>query len=81
MNMFALAALLSFFYPKRFLIFYGFASMIGLSRIYVGVHYPSDVLGGVIFGILVACGVYCSYLVIKKKWPQTRSKPQIITRL
>jgi len=39
-----------------FLIF-----MIGLSRIYLGVHYPGDVIGGVIIGfvfILVVCLMY-----------------------
>ena len=27
------------------------AALISLSRLYVGVHYPSDVLGGLIIGI------------------------------
>lgn len=32
------------------------AILIALSRLYVGVHYPSDVLIGIITGILVSCG-------------------------
>ena len=31
-----------------------FACLMGLSRLYVGVHYPSDVLGGVLIGTGVA---------------------------
>lgn len=35
-----------------------FAILMGLSRIYVGVHYPSDVFFGAVAGILVAYLVY-----------------------
>jgi undecaprenyl-diphosphatase len=61
MNMFGQAALFSFFYPRRGPWFFLFAACIGFSRIYVGVHYPLDVLGGAVLG--VACGalVYGAY--------------------
>jgi membrane-associated phospholipid phosphatase len=32
------------------LLFYGIASLVGVTRMYVGMHYPRDVLGGVILG-------------------------------
>ncbi len=38
------------------------AFLVSFSRIYVGVHYPSDVLGGMILGFGV------SYLLAKSRW-------------
>ncbi len=67
MNMFALSALFSCFYPSKTPIFYGFALLIGISRIYVGVHYPSDIVSGAFFGIITAYLVYAVYLVIDRK--------------
>ena len=32
------------------------AFLIGISRLYVGVHYPTDVLGGMVMGTLLAVG-------------------------
>ena len=35
-----------------------FALLMGLSRLYVGVHFPTDVYGGIIVGALIALSVY-----------------------
>ncbi len=61
MNMFTAATVLSCFYNKYAGYYFGFALLIGFSRIYVGVHYPLDILGGALFGILLGTGVYLSY--------------------
>ncbi|MBL8683978.1 MAG: phosphatase PAP2 family protein [Myxococcales bacterium] len=34
------------------------ATVVSLSRVYVGVHYPGDLLGGALVGALVAAGVW-----------------------
>lgn len=49
------------------------ASMIGFSRMYVGVHYPTDVLGGIVIGFM--CSVWAHYLVqlIRKKIEEKRA--------
>jgi len=66
MNMFAVAMLYACFYPKLWIYFFAFASMIGYTRVYCGVHYPSDVLGGAVFGCLTGLGVYAAYRKISK---------------
>ncbi|MBM4143037.1 MAG: phosphatase PAP2 family protein [Lentisphaerae bacterium] len=45
-NAAAAAVLLGMLYPRRSLCFAAPAVLIALSRVYVGVHYPLDVLGG-----------------------------------
>jgi len=75
MNTFSVAMLLFCFYPKRWMYFFPFAAMIAYTRVYVGVHYPSDVLAGAIFGCLLGWGVYAGYRAAAKKVRERRKPP------
>ena len=46
-----------------------FALLVGISRIYLGVHYPSDILGGFAAGIAWVSGVYLVlYRIRERPW-------------
>ncbi len=61
-NMFAIASFMSLAvfskYPKSYILFFLWASLVGYSRIYLGVHYPGDVIGGAILGSIIAYVVW-----------------------
>ena len=48
------------------------ATLMGLSRLYVGVHFPTDVYGGVIVGALIALFVY---------WAEKKITPIIMAKI
>lgn len=57
LSSFAVAGVLSTYFTEYRLIFIGIALLIALSRMYLYVHYPTDVIAGIILGLL------CSKLV------------------
>jgi len=56
-NIFAAAFLFSYYYRRFALFIFLFAVSVGYSRIYVGVHYPLDVFGGALLGILCSISI------------------------
>ncbi len=66
-NNFGVATMFSWYYPKARLGLYIFASLVAISRVFVGVHYPSDVLGGAIIGTCVALFVVGGWQAVSEK--------------
>lgn len=68
-NTFAVAFFLSkLFKNKNFSIFiFVWASIVSYSRIYLGVHYPFDVLSGALLGSLIGLSVYILHQYSQKR--------------
>lgn len=66
-NIFAAAFFFSQPLKKLSPLFFGIAGIVGYSRIYIGIHYPLDVIGGAAIGLLIA-------------WPMRWLKDQVVAR-
>lgn len=71
-NNFAFAVVMSYYFRRYRAVFYIVSVFIALSRVYVGVHYPSDVIAGAVIGYLLALGMVFLYkkyifVIISKK--------------
>ncbi|ASB50219.1 phosphatase PAP2 family protein [Alkalitalea saponilacus] len=74
-NSFGLAIFLSLIFRKKYfaIFIYVWASLNAYSRIYAGVHYPGDILGGIILGTFIGWGVFKLYEYITIRHPKTNS--------
>lgn len=74
-NTFAVFTLVSLIIKNRVLTFslLSWALLSSYSRIYLGVHYPGDILFGALWGALVGVGLYAIYNRVHKKVDDRRS--------
>ena len=77
-NSFALAAFLTRLFKISWFswFIYCWAGIVSYSRIYLGVHYPGDIIGGAILGILIGWFVYWLYCFVLKKIDQKKIHSQ-----
>ncbi|MBI1807537.1 MAG: phosphatase PAP2 family protein [Ignavibacteria bacterium] len=68
-NNFAFAAFFSSYYRNWAWLFYLYAVLMGLSRMVVGVHYPSDVLGGALIGIMCSMTLTTVWELLAQRYP------------
>ena len=68
-NHIGFAVLLSLIFRNRWLtiISLAWAGLIGYSRIYLGMHFVSDVIGGFIAGTMIAFAVYYGILILLRQ--------------
>ena len=64
---FAFATVLSYFYDKNKTMIFSIASIIAFSRVYVGVHYPLDIIFGSLLGYTISWIILSVWVIIKMR--------------
>ncbi len=73
-NMFAFATFTGVFLPSLRILLFAFAFLVAYSRIYVGVHFPLDVIAGSIFGLVIGKTFVLICLRLLKITPVLKNK-------
>lgn len=73
-NTAALAAFLHVLYPKSGWITWPIVAVVGFSRVFIGAHYVTDVLGGWMLGGVIGGGAAWALL----QWPRFRKKVESV---
>jgi undecaprenyl-diphosphatase len=68
-NNVAAATLLSHFYRRWSWAFFAYAGLMAFSRISVGVHFPSDVLGGAVIGAAISFTLLACWQALVNRFP------------
>lgn len=68
LNNFAAALFFYKLFPKLKWVLFVTASLIAISRVYLGLHYPSDIIGGALIGILFGYIFSELALLVEKKY-------------
>ena len=66
-NSFAFATVLSYFYERKKIILFLSATVIAYSRVYVGVHYPLDIIFGALTGYILSWSVLSIWVIVKMR--------------
>jgi undecaprenyl-diphosphatase len=69
-NSFAIVTLISLFFRRKGLqiSLYTMAVLVAFSRLYIGVHYPTDILAGAILGVVDALIIYYAWRRLERWW-------------
>jgi len=66
-NSFMIATIVGYFFSNYKVPLYIWASIISFSRIYVGVHYPGDIIMGALYGYSIAWIVLSLWVILKMR--------------
>lgn len=70
-NTFALCFFIYLFFRKRYpklILLLGYASVVSYSRIYLGKHYPLDIICGAILGLVIALLLFKLWIWLESNW-------------
>jgi undecaprenyl-diphosphatase len=71
---FACATVLAHYAPRLRVPFFTLATLIAFSRIYNGMHYPTDVLAGAVLGVAIGVGL----IYAARRWGERRSDTKAV---
>jgi undecaprenyl-diphosphatase len=73
-NSFAMATVVSWRFPGFAILAYLIAAAVAYSRVYVGVHYPLDAIGGAILGLITGRLSIWIVVALRRRWDAARAR-------